>query len=89
MYKRIVLSLLYILLSVAAFSTAATINVDSSTVVNAYHYRTLLGNNLGYWLSPAGYTANKDKINAAGSYLLRFPGRLGFRPVPLERERRI
>ena len=48
--------------------------MDFSTTVNSYDYRKLLGNNLGYWLSPAGYTATKDKINAAGCYFLRFPG---------------
>ncbi|MGD0565829.1 MAG: glycoside hydrolase family 44 protein [Candidatus Goldiibacteriota bacterium] len=74
MLKKAVLILIYLLLSVAAFSTAATITVDNTTVVNPYHYRMLLGNNLGYWISPAAYTANTAQINAAGSYLLRFPG---------------
>jgi alpha-L-arabinofuranosidase len=74
MIKKSALILVYFLFSIAAFSTPAAINVDYSTVVNPYHYRMLLGNNLGYWIAPAAYTANTAKINAAGSYLLRFPG---------------
>ncbi len=66
--------ILLILVPACLMALSATVSVDYNNDLTSYNYRRLLGNNTGVWLAPAGYTANKDKINAAGSYLLRFPG---------------
>ncbi|MCE5299774.1 MAG: CIA30 family protein [Spirochaetia bacterium] len=73
--KKYILALIPLFFSAASvFPATATITVNYSAETQPYNYRKLLGNNLGHWLSPAGYTSNIDKIKAAGCYLLRFPG---------------
>lgn len=49
----------------------ATIDVDAATTINTFQSLRVFGNNVPAWVDPVPV---KDKIQAAGNYLLRIPG---------------
>ncbi len=75
MKRMIKLFLLLLLFMGPSYLSAQTpvvsINVDSSVTLNSFRPISIFGNNTNGWASPVPV---KDKIQAAGNFLLRYPG---------------
>jgi hypothetical protein len=54
--------------------SAATISIDPSQVVNTFVPKAMFGVNTGVWVSKRDMQAVASKVQAAGNYLIRFPG---------------
>jgi alpha-L-arabinofuranosidase len=54
-----------------AGSVTVTVDVDAAKVINTFKPYDIFGNNTSGWASPVPV---KDKIQAAGNYVLRYPG---------------
>ena len=67
--------------------TAASITVNSGTTITSFVPGHVFGNNMAYWISTAAYDAVSAKVQAAGNYFFRYPGRLLLGRFPLERNR--
>jgi hypothetical protein len=53
---------------------AATVRVDTSTVVNTFVPRLLFGINSGYFISQEDSLNTQGQVQAAGNYTIRYPG---------------
>jgi len=68
---RLMLPLFMLLSPVLAQTAKPILSIDASVTVNSFKPIHLFGNNTNGWASPVPV---KDKIQAAGNFLLRYPG---------------
>jgi hypothetical protein len=59
---------------VCSATLAATMNVDASVTLNTFAPISIFGNNLMFWDNKNDVIATRPKLQAAGNFLIRFPG---------------
>jgi hypothetical protein len=71
--RRFCLALLVLMVSPSLWAQTpeAVLSIDASVTLNSFKPINLFGNNTNGWASPVPV---KDKIQAAGNFLLRYPG---------------
>jgi hypothetical protein len=52
----------------------ATVSVDTSTLLNTFVPKRLFGINTAYWIGRQDVVNTQAKVQAAGNYLVRYPG---------------